>query len=165
MWGGQVNLGAYVAGEGVMIDGGARVASGAQVGKGVKIGGGSGLEGVLEPRGMMPTIVEDNVRIGAMCEITGIIGEGALIASGTVMAAGKKIYDLLTGELVEPLYLPTSDGIRSVPHVPPNRVAVAGVYLPPGESFAKECILLLEKPASETKFMNIPKNPPLYVRR
>jgi len=165
MSGGIVNIGAYVAGNGVMIDGGARVASGAQVGEKVKIGAGSGLEGVLEPKGMMPTIVEDGVRIGANCEVTGIIEEGALIASGTVLAGGKKIYDLRTGEMLEPRYVQTKEGVRAIPYIPKDRIAVSGVCLDKkfGGNFGKACILLLEKKASESNFMEIPKNPQLYV--
>ncbi|NQV91243.1 DUF2322 family protein [Candidatus Woesearchaeota archaeon] len=164
MPGGIVNIGAYIAGDVVMVDGGARVASGAQVGKNVKIGAGTGLEGVLEPAGMMPTIVEDNVRIGANCEITGIIGEGALIASGVVMAAGKKIYDERTEEFLAPLYVKTAGGIRAVPHIPPNRIAVGGTYMPEGSRVGKDTIILLEKNASESSFMDVPKNSRLYHR-
>lgn len=164
MPGGVVNIGAYIAGENVMVDGGARVASGAQVGKGVKIGAGTGLEGVLEPAGMMPTIVEDGVRIGANCEVTGIIGERALIASGVVMATGKKIYDLRTGKQVEPLYVNTVDGVKSVPHIPANRVAVGGSSPADKYGFTKDAILLLEKDADKVNFMHVPKNATLYAR-
>ncbi len=164
MPGGIVNIGAYIAGEGVMVDGGSRVGSGAQVGKGVKIGAGTGLEGVLEPAGIIPTIVEDGVRIGANCEITGIIGEGALIASGVVMAKGKKIYDERTNSFVEPLYVNTAEGIKSVPHIPAGRIAVGGVYIPEGARVGKDIVILLEKDAKDSSFMDIPKNPSLYQR-
>src|SRR3989344_3661326 len=67
MPGSIVNSGAHVGdgsiigdekpqGQDIMNDGGARIASGAQVGKGVKMGAGSGLEGVLQPKGYLPTI-------------------------------------------------------------------------------------------------------------
>jgi len=164
MPGGVVNIGAFVAGEGVMIDGGARVASGAQVGKGVKIGAGTGLEGVLEPAGMMPTIVEDGVKIGANCEITGIIGEGALIASGVIMAAGKKIYDERTEDFHAPVYVETVGGIKAVPHIPADRIAVGGSFMPEGSRVAKDIVVLLRKSASESSFMEVPRNVPLYQR-
>jgi 2,3,4,5-tetrahydropyridine-2,6-dicarboxylate N-succinyltransferase len=164
MPGGIVNIGAFVAGEGVMIDGGARVASGAQVGKGVKIGAGTGLEGVLEPAGMMPTIVEDGVKIGANCEVTGIIGAGALVASGVIMAAGKKIYDERTGDFHPPIYVETVAGVKAVPNIPADRIAVGGSYLPEGSKVAKDVVVLLEKSASESAFMEIPRNVPLYQR-
>ena len=164
MPGGIVNIGAHIAGGGAMIDGGARVASGAQVGMGVKIGAGSGLEGVLEPAGMMPTIIEDGVRIGANCEITGIIGENSLVASGVVMASGKRIYDERTGDFIDPLYVQTAEGVKAIPFIPPNRVAVGGTYTPEGSRIGKDVVVLLEKGADQTSFMNIPKNASLYQR-
>jgi len=165
MPGGIVNTGAYIAGDGVMVDGGARVATGAQVGTKVKIGAGSGLEGILEPRGRLPTIVEDNVRIGANCEVAGLVEEGAVLGSGVIMASGKKIYDLRTGEVVEPLYMRAGENVIAVPHIPKNRVAVAGVYNREvkGQNFGIDCILLLEKDAQETTGADIPKNAQLYL--
>ncbi len=57
----------------------------------MKFGAGSGIEGILEPAGRLASIVEDHVKIGAMCEVTGIIGEGSVIASGLIMASGRNI--------------------------------------------------------------------------
>ena len=121
-----VNIGAYIAGEGCMIDGGARVASCAQIGKNVKFGAGSGIEGILEPAGRLASIVEDHVKIGAMCEVTGIIGEGSVIASGLIMASGKKIYDEDTGDFVPPLECVVGDTKFLLPVIPPYRLAVGG---------------------------------------
>ncbi len=121
-----VNIGAYIAGEGCMIDGGARVASCAQIGKNVKYGAGSGIEGILEPAGRLASIVEDNVKIGAMCEVTGIIGEGAVIASGVIMASGKKIYDEDTKDFVAPMECVVGDKMFLLPIIPPYRLAVGG---------------------------------------
>jgi 2,3,4,5-tetrahydropyridine-2-carboxylate N-succinyltransferase len=163
MPGGIVNTGAYVAGGGVMIDGGARVATGAQIGKGVKLGAGSGVEGILEPPGRLPSIIEDNVRVGANCELMGIVEEGAVIASGVVMASGKKIFDLRTNSLVEPRYMAVGETIFEIPVIPANRVAVGGVYLKEGTRFGTDCILLLEKDASETSLAQLPKNSELYI--
>lgn len=164
MPGGIVNTGAFIAGGGVMIDGGARVATGAQVGRGVKLGAGSGVEGILEPAGRLPTIIEDNVRIGANCELTGIIEEGAVIASGVVMASGKKIFDLRTNSLVEPRYISVGEAIYELPVIPKNRVAVGGVYLKDGSRFGTDCILLLEKDASDTSLAQLPRNAGLYIK-
>lgn len=164
MPGGIVNVGAYVAGSGVMIDGGARVATGAQIGRGVKLGAGSGVEGILEPPGRLPSIIEDNVRIGANCELVGILEEGAVIASGVVMASGKKIFDLRTNALVEPRYMSVGAAIFEIPVIPKNRVAVGGVYLKEGSSFGTDCILLLEKDAGETSLAQLPKNSQLYIK-
>ncbi len=121
-----VNIGAYISGKGCMIDGGARVASCAQIGKNVKFGAGSGIEGILEPAGRLASIVEDHVKIGAMCEVTGIIGEGSVIASGVIMASGKKIYDEDTGDFVSPLECIVGDKIFLLPVIPPYRLAVGG---------------------------------------
>ena len=121
-----VNIGAYIAGDGCMIDGGARVASCAQIGKNVKFGAGSGIEGILEPAGRLASIVEDHVKIGAMCEVTGIIGEGSVIASGVIMASGKKIYDEDTGDFVPPLECVVGDTKFLLPVIPPYRLAVGG---------------------------------------
>jgi 2,3,4,5-tetrahydropyridine-2-carboxylate N-succinyltransferase len=164
MPGGIVNVGAYVAGSGVMIDGGARVATGAQIGKGVKLGAGSGVEGILEPPGRLPSIVEDNVRIGANCELTGIVEEGAVVASGVVMASGKKIFDLRTNSLVEPRYMSVGTAVFEIPVIPKNRVAVGGVYMKEGGRFGIDCIALLEKDASDTSLAQLPKNSQLYIK-
>ncbi len=163
MPGGIVNIGAYVDGAGVMIDGGARVATGAQVGKGVKLGAGSGIEGILEPTGRLPSIIEDNVRVGANCEICGIIEEGSVIASGVIMASGKKIFDLRTGVEVEPRYMAIGDTFYAIPVIPRGRVAVGGVYQKTAE-FGIDCILLLEKDASDTRLAEVPKNAALYLK-
>lgn len=164
MPGGIVNVGAYIAGAGVMIDGGARVATGAQIGKGVKLGAGSGVEGILEPPGRLPSIIEDNVRVGANCELAGIIEESAVVASGVVMASGKKIFDLRTNQIAQPRYMSVGDVLFEIPVIPKNRVAVGGVYLKEGSSFGIDCILLLEKDASETSLAQLPKNSQLYIK-
>jgi 2,3,4,5-tetrahydropyridine-2,6-dicarboxylate N-succinyltransferase len=162
MPGGIVNVGAYVAGAGVMIDGGARVATGAQVGKGVKLGAGSGIEGILEPPGRLPSIIEDNVRVGANCELMGIVEQGAVIASGVVMASGKKIFDLRTSSFIEPRYMALGESIFEIPVIPKNRVAVGGVYYKSSE-IGIDCIVLLEKDSSETSLAKLPRNSRLYI--
>lgn len=137
-----VNIGAYIAGEGVMIDGGARVASCAQIGKGVKFGAGTGIEGVLEPAGRLPSIVEDYAKIGAMCEVSGIVEEGAVLASGVVMASGKKIYDESTGEIVPPLECQVGEQTFLLPVVPAYRLAVGGSLLSENGNFATDAVIL-----------------------
>ncbi len=163
MPGGIVNTGAYIAGEGVMIDGGARVATGVQIGKGVKLGAGSGTEGMLEPAGMLPTILEDKVRVGANCELTGLIGEGSIISSGVVMASGVKIYDERTADFLAPIGVEIEGKLHAMPHIPADRVAVPGIYVKDGSPVGGTCIRLLEKPASETDFAKAPKNTQLYT--
>jgi 2,3,4,5-tetrahydropyridine-2-carboxylate N-succinyltransferase len=163
MPGGIVNIGAYVVGSGVLIDGGARVATGAQIGKGVKLGAGSGIEGILEPQGRLPSIIEDDVRVGANCELCGIIEEGAVVASGVVMASGKKIFDLRTGSEVESRYMAIGDTFFEIPVIPKHRVAVGGVYNKTS-TIGVDCIVLLEKDARDTSLAQMPKNSELYVK-
>ena len=137
-----VNIGAYIAGGGVMIDGAARVASCAQIGKGVKFGAGSGVEGVLEPAGRLPCIVEDHVKIGAMCEVSGMVREGAVLASGVIMASGKKIYDEATGEVIPPLEWKVGEQTFLLPEIPAYRLAVGGSVLSENGKFATDSIIL-----------------------
>ena len=137
-----VNIGAYVAGGGVMIDGGSRIASCAQIGRGVKFGAGSGIEGILEPAGRLASIVEDNVKIGAMCEVAGVIGEGAVVASGVVMASGKKIIDEETGEVVPPLECRVGSETFLLPVIPPYRLAVGGSLLSSKGRIATDAVIL-----------------------
>lgn len=177
MPGSIVNSGAYV-GEGsviggkgqasnnLMVDGGTRVATGAQIGKNVKMGAGSGTEGILEPKGNLPTIVENNVKIGANCELAGIIEEGAIIASGVIMTKQKKIFDLRTGETLEPRYIQVGEELIPVPYIPANRIAVPGVYTHKKHShLGIACTHLLEKDASQNESLDVPKNPSLYMAR
>jgi 2,3,4,5-tetrahydropyridine-2-carboxylate N-succinyltransferase len=137
-----INIGAYIAGQGVMVDVSGRVASCAQIGKGVKFGAGSGIEGILEPAGRLPSIVEDQAKIGAMCEVSGIVGEGSVLASGVVMASGKKIYDEATGKVVPPLAIMVGETTYQVPVIPPYRLAVGGSLLNDGGKTATDAVIL-----------------------
>ena len=71
-----VNIGAYID-EGTMIDTFARAGSCCQIGKNCHISAGSGVGGVLEPAQALPTIIEDNVFLGAMSEVV----EGFFLSS------------------------------------------------------------------------------------
>jgi len=164
MPGSIANIGSHIEGYDTMLDGGARVGSGAQICRTVKIGGGSGIEGVLEPAGIIPTIVEDNVKIGAQCEVTGIVGKGSILGNNTVMASGKKIYDEREGEFIESLYVKTEKGVVAIPHIPEDRIAVGGTYTKKGSEIGSDIIRLLKKPASESDFMKLPQNSILYQR-
>ena len=139
---GFVNVGAYIAGDGVMVDVASRVASCAQIGKGVKFGAGSGIEGILEPAGRLPSIIEDYAKIGAMCEVSGIVSEGAVLASGVVMASGKKIFDEATGEIVPPLELKVGKTLYQIPVIPPYRLAVGGSLISESGNFATDAVVL-----------------------
>ncbi len=95
-----VNIGAYV-GEGTMIDTWATVGSCAQIGKNVHLSGGAGLGGVLEPLQASPTIIEDNVFIGARSEVAEgvIVKTGAVLSMGVFISASTKVIERDTGKI------------------------------------------------------------------
>ena len=116
-----VNIGAHV-GEGSMVDTWATVGSCAQIGRRVHVSGGVGIGGVLEPLQANPTIIEDDVFIGARSEVVeGVIVErGSVLSMGVFIGQSTKIYHRETGEVmygripagsvVVPGSLPGSDG-------------------------------------------------------
>jgi 2,3,4,5-tetrahydropyridine-2-carboxylate N-succinyltransferase len=55
---------------------------------------------VLEPLQATPVIIEDNVFIGAGCQVTegAIVEEGSVLGMGCMISASTKIYDKTTGE-------------------------------------------------------------------
>jgi 2,3,4,5-tetrahydropyridine-2-carboxylate N-succinyltransferase len=120
-----VNIGAYVD-SGVMVDTWATVGSCAQIGKNVHLSGGVGIGGVLEPIQASPTIIEDDVFVGARSEIVeGVIVErGAVISMGVYIGQSTRIYNRETGEVhygrvpagavVVPGNLPSDDGKYSL---------------------------------------------------
>ena len=95
-----VNIGAYVD-EGTMLDTNSRCGSCSQVGKNCHISAGSGIGGVLEPTQALPTIIEDNVFLGALSEVVEgvIVGEGSVLSMGLYIGQSTKIVDRKTGEI------------------------------------------------------------------
>ena len=95
-----VNIGAYID-EGTMIDTFARAGSCCQIGKNCHISAGSGVGGVLEPIQANPTIIEDNVFLGAMSEVVEgvIVGEGSVLSMGMYIGQSTKIVNRSTGEV------------------------------------------------------------------
>ena len=95
-----VNIGAYID-EGTMIDTFARAGSCSQIGKNCHISAASGVGGVLEPAQALPTIIEDNVFLGAMSEVVEgvIVGEGSVISMGMYIGQSTKIVNRKTGEI------------------------------------------------------------------
>ena len=89
-----VNIGAYID-EGTMIDTFARAGSCCQIGKNCHISAGSGVGGVLEPAQALPTIIEDDVFLGAMSEVVEgvIVGKGSVISMGMYIGQSTKIVD------------------------------------------------------------------------
>ncbi len=95
-----VNIGAYID-EGTMMDTFSRAGSCAQIGKSCHISAGSGIGGVLEPAQALPTIIEDNVFLGAMSEIVEgvIVGEGSVLSMNLMIGQSTKIVNRKTGEI------------------------------------------------------------------
>ena len=96
-----VNIGAYID-EGTMMDTFSRAGSCSQIGKNCHISAGSGVGGVLEPAQALPTIIEDNVFLGAMSEVVEgvIVGEGSVLSMGIYIGQSTKIVNRKTGEIL-----------------------------------------------------------------
>ena len=95
-----VNIGAYID-EGTMMDTFSRAGSCCQIGKNCHISAGSGVGGVLEPAQALPTIIEDNVFLGAMSEVVEgvIVGKGSVLSMGMLITQSTKIVNRATGEI------------------------------------------------------------------
>ncbi|KAA2236609.1 2,3,4,5-tetrahydropyridine-2,6-dicarboxylate N-succinyltransferase [Salinarimonas soli] len=139
-----INFGAHI-GEGTMVDSWVTVGSCAQIGRHVHLSAGVSIGGVVEPLQANPVIIEDHCFIGARSDITEgvIVGEGAVIASGTSLSASTKIVDRDTGEVFKG-------------RVPPRCVVVPGALpgrnLPdgsPGPSLA--CAVIVKRVDAATQ--------------
>ena len=95
-----VNIGAWID-SGTMMDTFSRAGSCCQIGKNCHISAGSGIGGVLEPAQALPTIIEDNVFVGAMSEVVEgvIVGEGSVLSMGMLITQSTKIVTRSTGEI------------------------------------------------------------------
>lgn len=109
-----VNVGAYVD-EGTMIDSHALVGSCAQIGKRVHLSAAAQIGGVLEPVGAVPVIIEDDVLVGGNCGVYEgtIVRERAVLAAGTILTGGTRVYDLVREEIYQrtpeaPLEIPAN---------------------------------------------------------
>ena len=111
-----VNIGAYID-EGTMLDTFSRAGSCAQIGKNCHISAGSGIGGVLEPAQALPTIIEDNVFVGAMSEVVEgvIVEEGSVLSMGCYIGQSTKIINRSNGEITKG-------------RIPPYSVVVPGTY-------------------------------------
>lgn len=127
-----VNIGAWV-GPGTMIDTWSTVGSCAQVGANCHISGGVGIGGVLEPPQAEPVIIEDGVFIGARSEVAEgcRVGAGAVLSMGCFLGKSTRIYNALTGEILQ--------GV-----VPPRAVVVPG-SLPSRDGTHHTYALILKK--------------------
>ena len=130
-----VNIGAYID-SGSMIDIGSCVGSCAQIGKNVHLSGGAILGGVLEPIQASPTIIEDNVFIGANSVIVeGVrIGKGAVIAANVSITGSTKIIDVSKNQ-----------GKEYKSFIPPNAVVIPGTIPKsfPGGEYNVSCALII----------------------
>lgn len=107
-----INIGSYVD-EGTMVDSHALVGTCAQIGKRVHLSAAAQVGGVLEPVGANPVIIEDDVLVGGNCGIYEgtIVQRRAVLASGTLLTASSRVYDIVRGEVISatadtPLIIP-----------------------------------------------------------
>lgn len=96
-----INIGAYVD-SGTMVDSHALVGSCAQIGKNVHLSAGVQIGGVLEPIGMNPVVIEDDVFVGAGAVIVEgiVVGKGAVIAPSVVLSKGVAVYDAVNDKVL-----------------------------------------------------------------
>lgn len=111
-----INVGAYVD-EGTMVDSHALVGSCAQIGKRVHLSAGVQIGGVLEPVGLAPVVIEDDVFVGAGSVIVEgiIVRRRAVIAPGVILSKAVPVYDAVQGKV-----LPRGS------EIPENAVVVPG---------------------------------------
>jgi len=126
-----VNVGAYV-GEGAMIDSHALVGSCAQVGARTHVSAGAQLGGVLEPVGLRPVVLEEDVLIGGNAGVFEgtLVRRRAVIAPGVQLTRATPVFDLEREEV----YRATAEEPLSIPE---SAVVVPGSR-PAGGDFARE---------------------------
>ncbi len=119
-----INVGAYVD-DGTMVDSHALVGSCAQIGKRVHLSAAVQIGGVLEPIGLAPVVVEDDVMVGGNCGIYEgtVVRQRSVIGTGVILNASTKVYDLVRKKT----YSASSDGPLIIPEgavvVPGSRPA------------------------------------------
>jgi len=123
-----INAGTWV-GDGTVIDSHALVGSCAQVGDNCHISAAAQIGGVLEPVGLLPVIVEDEVVVGGNCGVYEgtIVKRRAVLGSGTILTRSTPVYDIVRGQVYkatddEPLIIPEEavvvPGSRAITHGP-----------------------------------------------
>jgi 2,3,4,5-tetrahydropyridine-2-carboxylate N-succinyltransferase len=102
-----INIGAYVDKDS-MVDSHALVGSCAQIGARVHLSAAVQIGGVLEPIGMRPVIIEDDVFVGAGSIIVEgiLIKHHAVIAPGVILSKSVPIYDLVNNTLLNSHEIP-----------------------------------------------------------
>ena len=125
-----------------MIDTFARAGSCCQIGKNCHISAGSGVGGVLEPAQALPTIIEDNVFLGAMSEVVEgvIVGEGSVLSMGMYIGQSTKIVDRKSGKI-------------SYGKIPPYSVVVPGTLPDKNNSSAASlyCAVIIKQVDEKTR--------------
>jgi 2,3,4,5-tetrahydropyridine-2-carboxylate N-succinyltransferase len=134
-----VNIGAYVD-SGTMVDTWSTVGSCAQIGKNVHLSGGVGIGGVLEPLQAAPTIIEDNCFIGARSEVVEgvIVEEGSVISMGVFIGQSTKIYDRVTGQILQG-------------RVPAGSVVVSGNLPSSDGRYSLYCAVIVKRVDAQTR--------------
>lgn len=125
-----INVGAYVD-DGTMVDSHALVGSCAQIGKNVHLSAAAQIGGVLEPIGLAPVVIEDEVMVGGNTGVYEgtVVRRGAVLGTGTILNASTRVYDLVRGEV----YSASAEGPLEIPEM---AVVVPGSRPASGE-FAK----------------------------
>lgn len=107
-----INIGAYVD-EQTMVDSHVLIGSCAQVGKHVHLSAGAQIGGVLEPIGLLPVIIEDEVLVGGNCGVYegAVIKRRAVLGAGVILTGSTPVYDLVRKQIyrrtaTEPLTIP-----------------------------------------------------------
>ncbi|MFC1744304.1 2,3,4,5-tetrahydropyridine-2,6-dicarboxylate N-succinyltransferase [Candidatus Riflebacteria bacterium] len=111
-----INVGSYVD-SGCMVDSHVLVGSCAQIGKRVHLSAGVQIGGVLEPKGSIPVIIEDDVFVGAGTIVVEglLVKKSAVLAPGLILSRGIPVYDAVNEELLQ----------RGGP-IPENAVVIPG---------------------------------------
>jgi 2,3,4,5-tetrahydropyridine-2-carboxylate N-succinyltransferase len=123
-----INAGTWV-GDGTVIDSHALVGSCAQVGNNCHISAAAQIGGVLEPVGLLPVIIEDEVVVGGNCGVYEgtIVKRRAVLGSGTILTRSTPVYDIVRDQVYkatddEPLVIPEEavvvSGSRAIAHGP-----------------------------------------------
>jgi 2,3,4,5-tetrahydropyridine-2-carboxylate N-succinyltransferase len=130
-----INIGAFID-EGSMVDSHALVGSCAQIGKNVHLSAGVQIGGVLEPIGLAPVVIEDNVFVGAGSVIVEgiVVRKNAVIAPGVTLSKAVAVYDSVNEKILE----------RGA-DIPENAVVVPGTR-PLNSDFGKKLGLQISTP-------------------
>ena len=136
-----VNVGAFV-GESSLVDSHALVGSCAQIGRRVHLSAAAQIGGVLEPVGMMPVIVEDDVFVGGGAGIYEgvVVKQGSVLAAGVVLTGSSAVYDRVEERIIR------ADSGSGRPIVFPERSVVVQGARPAGGSFAASYALSIQAP-------------------